>query len=85
MVETTKLEYPTLAGNLVAIMTGLISLVKPQPFDWEVTCSINASVINESTLIASPPESTPNLSDSEKEKERIRTWTGKPKPPNYAR
>jgi len=26
MVETTRLEYPTLAGNL---MTGLISLVKP--------------------------------------------------------
>lgn len=29
MVETTKLEYPTLAGNLATIMTGLISLVKP--------------------------------------------------------
>lgn len=28
-VKTTKLEYPTLAGNLAAIMTGLISLVKP--------------------------------------------------------
>jgi len=59
------------SGNLAAIMTGLISLVKPWPFYWEVTCSINAPVINEPTLTASPPESTPNLSDSEKEKERI--------------
>ncbi|OCL03550.1 solute symporter family transporter [Glonium stellatum] len=71
-VETTGLEYPTLAGNLAAIMTGLIisvvfSLVKPQPFDWEVTRSINASAIDRPTLSASPP----NASDSEKEKERI--------------
>lgn len=46
-VETTGLEYPTLAGNLAAIMTGLIvtyvvSIAKPAPFDWEVTRSINA-------------------------------------------
>lgn len=47
-VATTGLEYPTLAGNLAAIMTGLIvsvcvSLVKPEPFDWETTRSINSS------------------------------------------
>ncbi|KAL1303090.1 hypothetical protein AAFC00_006533 [Neodothiora populina] len=46
-VETTGTEYATLAGNLAAIMTGLIvtvvvSLIKPQNFDWEITRSINA-------------------------------------------
>ena len=46
-VATTGMEYPTLAGNLAAIMTGLIvsvsvSLARPEPFDWEVTRSINA-------------------------------------------
>lgn len=45
-VETTGKEYPTLAGNLAAVMTGMIvsvavSLVKPQNFDWDVTRAIN--------------------------------------------
>ena len=46
-VTTTGMEYPTLAGNLAAIMTGLIvtvvvSLIKPDDFDWEITRAINA-------------------------------------------
>ena len=46
-VASTGMEYPTLAGNLAAILTGLIvtvcvSLVKPDDFDWEITRSINA-------------------------------------------
>ncbi|THW20594.1 solute symporter family transporter [Aureobasidium pullulans] len=46
-VATTGTEYATLAGNLAAIMTGLIvtvtvSLIKPQNFDWAITRSINA-------------------------------------------
>lgn len=46
-VSTTGMEYPTLAGNLAAIMIGLIvtvtvSLAKPEPFNWETTRSINA-------------------------------------------
>jgi urea-proton symporter len=49
-VATTGLEYPTLAGNLAAIITGLIvsvtiSIVKPVPFDWETTRSINTPAI----------------------------------------
>ncbi|KAL5120136.1 hypothetical protein ACEQ8H_001961 [Pleosporales sp. CAS-2024a] len=49
-VETTGLLYPTLAGNLASIMTGLIvtttiSLIKPDNFDWEITRSINALVV----------------------------------------
>ncbi|KAJ7468088.1 solute symporter family transporter [Mycena latifolia] len=47
-VATTGLEYPTLAGNLAAILTGLIltvavSWLNPADFDWEVTRAINAS------------------------------------------
>lgn len=46
-VATTGLEYPTLAGNLAAILTGLsisvvVSKVEPQRFDWEITRSINS-------------------------------------------
>lgn len=46
-ISTTGQEYPTLAGNLAAITTGLIlsvtvSLIKPDDFDWEITRGINA-------------------------------------------
>ena len=46
-VATTGTEYATLAGNLAAILTGLIltvsvSLIKPADFDWDITRSINA-------------------------------------------
>ena len=46
-VSSTGREYATLAGNLAAIMTGLIvtvtvSLFKPQNFDWSITRDINA-------------------------------------------
>lgn len=46
-VSTTGMEYPTLAGNLAALMIGLIvtvavSLFKPEPFSWDTTRSINA-------------------------------------------
>lgn len=48
-VSTTGQEYPTLAGNLAALMTGLIvsvvvSLIwKEKDFDWHITRSINMS------------------------------------------
>ena len=50
-VETTGMSYPTLAGNLAAIMTGLIvtvtiTLIKPDNFDWEITRAINAVVVD---------------------------------------
>jgi hypothetical protein len=70
-VETTGLSYPTLAGNLASIMTGLIvtvtiSLIKPDHFDWEVTRAINA-VVTEGT---SPRDaSTPELADSGEKKD----------------
>ena len=51
-VTTTGTEYATLAGNVAAIMTGLIvttviSLIKPDDFDWEITRAINAIPISE--------------------------------------
>ncbi|KKY27478.1 putative solute symporter family transporter [Phaeomoniella chlamydospora] len=47
-ITSTGMEYPTLAGNLAALMTGLIvavivSYLKPDDFDWEITRSINVS------------------------------------------
>ena len=49
-VSTTGEEYSTLAGNLAAIMTGLIvtvivSLARPESYSWETTRSINTSVL----------------------------------------
>jgi hypothetical protein len=69
-IETTGLSYPTLAGNLASIMTGLIvtvtiSLIKPDNFDWEVTRAINALVVD-----GTPRDvSTPELSDSSEKKD----------------
>jgi hypothetical protein len=75
-VETTGLSYPTLAGNLASIMTGLIvtvvvSLIRPDNFDWEITRAINAVVTDGTTQggSATPRDiSTPELSDSSEKK-----------------
>ena len=73
-VSTTGMEYPTLAGNLAAIMTGLIvtvvvSLVKPAPFDWEVTRSINALSVVTTTSEdeSSKSRDLPTVQDEEKQ------------------
>ncbi|KAK7529954.1 solute symporter family transporter [Phyllosticta citribraziliensis] len=63
-LHTTGLQYPTLAGNLAAIMMGLIvtvvvslALPDPQPFDWEITRAINnATAAGDSN---SPDSATP--------------------------
>jgi hypothetical protein len=64
-VTTTGMEYPTLAGNLAAVMTGLIvtisvSLAKPEPFDWDQTRLINAP-----STTATPQ--TPSITSLDKE------------------
>jgi len=64
-VTTTGMEYPTLAGNLAAVMTGLIvticvSLAKPEPFDWDQTRFINAP-----SITATPR--TPSITSFDKE------------------
>ncbi|KAL6708904.1 hypothetical protein ACN47E_002311 [Coniothyrium glycines] len=83
-VATTGLSYPTLAGNLAAIMTGLIvtvtlSLVKPDDFDWDVTRSINAIVTEGSSTgeATTPRDATShelsNASEKEKAAEAVQT------------
>ena len=62
-VTTTGMEYPTLAGNLAAIMTGLIvtvvvSLIKPDDFDWEITRAINAEPALEGVI--TPGDASPS-------------------------
>ena len=69
-VSTTGEEYSTLAGNLAAIMTGLIvtvvvSLSRPESYSWESTRSINTSVLtaasSQSSTEADPKDqSTPD-------------------------
>lgn len=49
-VTTTGASYPTLAGNMAGVLTGLIvtllvSWAKPDNFDWEATRNINAPVM----------------------------------------
>jgi hypothetical protein len=75
-VSTTGQEHTTLAGNLAAIMTGLIltvavSYIWPakEPFDWAITRSIN--VLPEDATATSPEESntgatTPTAEDEKK-------------------
>lgn len=77
-IETTGMSYPTLAGNVAAIMTGLIvtvtiTMIKPDDFDWEVTRSINALVTDGTAQdgAATPTSySTPEFSDT-KEKQPV--------------
>ncbi|MCJ1360295.1 MAG: hypothetical protein MMC33_010300 [Icmadophila ericetorum] len=79
-IATTGNEYPTLAGNLAAIMTGLIvtyvvSIAKPAPFDWEVTRNMNAIASISSTTttivngddISSGKHDLPTVQDEEKQ------------------
>ncbi|KAF7360171.1 Solute symporter family transporter [Mycena venus] len=69
-VFTTGLEYPTLAGNLAAIGTGLIlsvsvSWLRPDDFDWEVTRAINTS---QSESSASDDTRPHDISDEEEKR-----------------
>ena len=66
-VSTTGMEYPTLAGNLAALMIGLIvtvvvSLSKPEPFSWDTTRLINAP-----SLTATASSGSIDRKDNEKD------------------
>ncbi|KAL4813282.1 Sodium:solute symporter family-domain-containing protein [Aspergillus spinulosporus] len=60
-VATTGANYPTLAGNMASVLTGLIlavgiSLLKPDDFDWERTRAINAPATHSpESVISSKP------------------------------
>ena len=71
-VTTTGMEYPTLAGNLAAIMVGLIvsvsvSLARPAEFDWDQTRLINAPTL--STATTPRADSLNGEKETEKEEE----------------
>lgn len=73
-VATTGTEYATLAGNVAAIMTGLIvttavSLIRPDDFDWEITRAINAIPVSDGVRTggADTPENTAPPSVDEKD------------------
>lgn len=85
-VDSTGQEYSTLAGNLAAIMTGLIvtvvvSLIKPQNFDWAITRAINAVPVTAGVKAPMPgieglAAADPTLTnDEEKEKEAAGSGT----------
>lgn len=72
-VETTGMEYPTLAGNLAAILTGLIltvvvSLIKPDDFDWAVTRAIGTDETG--VPPSSENSSEPTLAPGEESEEK---------------
>jgi urea-proton symporter len=76
-LETTNAEYSTLAGNLAAISVGgivstVVTLIKPDDFDWEITRAINAEhahlegeAVNTNPSRSEPP-ATVKGKDSEK-------------------
>lgn len=82
-VASTGQEYATLAGNMAAVFTGaivtiVVSLIKPQNFDWEVTRAMNSKPVQELAAEATegvepiqqvrePPKHAP--SEEEKEKD----------------
>lgn len=61
-IASTGDEYSTLAGNMAAIFTGLIvttvvSLCKPQNFDWAITRAINSPTVTDLATVTPPEES----------------------------
>lgn len=91
-VETTGKSYPTLAGNVAAITTGLIvtltiSMLKPDDFDWELTRAINAIVVDgtqDHGTTTRANSSSPELSDLTEKKgfqNTISTTTTNTPPP----
>lgn len=82
-VKTTGTEYATLAGNLAAIMTGLIvtttvSLIKPDDFDWEITRAINAIPVTQG--VRQPGTETPESTVSPSDREKSDSKTAPPSP-----
>jgi hypothetical protein len=65
-IASTGHEYSTLAGNMAAIFTGLIvtvvvSVCKPQNFDWAITRAINSPPVTD-LAVATPPEESQETS-----------------------
>lgn len=70
-VASTGTEYATLAGCLASIMTGLIvsvvvTYMRPDDFDWEVTRAINAAPLDGVPEADETASSSPQDTDVEK-------------------
>lgn len=85
-IETTGASYPTLAGNMASLLTGLIvtvgvSLAKPDDFDWSITRAINAETTDAVTGVAPPPSSSPAVavanSDTNKDEKVLAEDSGR--------
>ncbi|OAP60604.1 hypothetical protein AYL99_05606 [Fonsecaea erecta] len=68
-LTTTGSNYATLAGNLAAIMTGLIvsvvvSLLKPDDYDWSTTRAINAAGSHGALERTTPPSADSSRSST---------------------
>ena len=77
-VSTTGMEYPTLAGNLAALLIGLIvtvavSLYKPEPFSWDTTRLINAPSLPATTSSGSIDNAANGKENSHQPPTTIRT------------
>ena len=65
-IASTGHEYSTLAGNMAAIFTGLlvtvvVSVCKPQNFDWAITRAINSPPVTD-LAVETPPEGSQQTS-----------------------
>ncbi|MCJ1275571.1 hypothetical protein MMC21_003374 [Puttea exsequens] len=81
-VSTTGMEYPTLAGNLAAIITGLVvsvcvSRARPVEFDWDTTRLINAP--STTTLASAMRSSSTASEEKEATSKPTRSPTTEPK------
>jgi hypothetical protein len=78
-VASTGGQYPTLAGNMASVLTGLIlsftiSIIKPDDFDWAITRSINVKADEGVPMYPGAPSAQSTTgqvtpTDSEKEKQ----------------
>ena len=98
-IASTGHEYSTLAGNMAAIFTGLIvtvvvSLIKPQNFDWAITRGINSPPVTElasapvqesqrTSLEATREQVSANTSGDEKESKDISKADAQQPPPAH--
>ncbi|TVY50683.1 Urea active transporter [Lachnellula cervina] len=82
-VASTGSSYPTLAGNMAGVCTGLIltvviTYIKPDNFDWEITRSINLPELSAPPTIASVNDESGAETGSGEEKK----ITSDPAPPH---
>ncbi|KAJ4387432.1 hypothetical protein N0V93_008024 [Gnomoniopsis smithogilvyi] len=79
-IETTGSPYPTLAGNSASFMVGLIvsfvvSIIKPDDFDWSITRAINQDTSDGVPVVNGLQEQT-KTSETTDEKKGVERESG---------